>query len=253
MINPLLMKLEQFAGLNALDRERLDALIAGRRVTYAAREDILSEGDHVEEIHIVLSGMAARYKNLCDGERQIMAFLIPGDICDLEVFVLEEIDHGMVAISETVCAVVPATKIKELLTERTSLTQALWWSTMTDSAVLRERIIDHGRRGAHERLAHLFYEMLIRYRVIGQAADDAIPFPLTQEELADATGLTPVHVNRTLRQLRDAGLIELKAKVLRVLDAPRLKQVGRFSAKYLHLRNAEQRQDGTAGLVQDLI
>jgi CRP-like cAMP-binding protein len=253
MANPLLMKLEQFASLGERDRQELDALVTGRCVSFRPREDILTEGEHVEEIHIVVSGLAARYKDLAGGERQIMAFLIPGDICDLEVFVLEEMDHGICAISETSCAVVPAAKIKELLTERTSLTQALWWSTMTDSAVLRERIIDHGRRDAHERIAHIFYEMLIRYRVVGQAEGNAIPFPLTQEELADATGLTPVHVNRTLRQLREEGLIELRSKVLRVPDPAELKRAARFNPNYLHLRKAERGDGPQAERLKDLV
>jgi CRP-like cAMP-binding protein len=246
MDSPLLMKLDQYAPFEAGDRQRLERIIGGRRETYAPRQDIVSEGDHVEQIHLVMSGMAARYKILAGGERQIMAFLIPGDLCDVEVFVLERMDHGICAISETVCALVPAATIKALLGEMTGLTLALWWSTMTDSAVLRERIVDHGRRDARQRLAHIFYELLIRYRVIGLAGGDHLPFPLTQEELADATGLTPVHVNRTLKQLRDEGLIALKGRVLSVLDPPRLKAVAGFNPNYLHLRESE-RQSGPFG------
>jgi CRP-like cAMP-binding protein len=251
--NPLRLKLEQFATFTDRERQRLDDLISGRTETFRPKQDILTEGQRVRTIHIVLSGLAARYKMLDEGERQIMAFLVPGDICDVEVFVLEEMDHGITAISETKCAVVPAETIKGLLTEMSSLTQALWWSTMTDSAVLRERIIDHGRRDAHERIAHLFYEMLIRYRMIDMAEDDTIPFPLTQEELADATGLTPVHVNRTLMQLREEGLIELGGKVLKVLDPPRLKKIARFNPAYLHLRKAEELVGSAPEKVQDLL
>ena len=253
MKNPLRLKLEQFATFTDRERQRLDDLISERRETFSPRQDILTEGERVRNIHIVLSGLAARYKLLNEGERQIMAFLVPGDICDVEVFVLEEMDHGIAAISEVTCALVPADEIKALLTEMSTLTQALWWSTMTDSAVLRERIIDHGRRDAHERIAHLFFEMLIRYRMVDAAEDNVIPFPLTQEELADATGLTPVHVNRTLKQLRDEGLIELRGRVLKVLDAPRLKQVARFNPNYLHLRKAEMRVGAAAAKVDDLI
>lgn len=253
MNNPLRLKLEQFATFTDRERQRLDDLIAERRETFSPRQDILTEGERVHNIHIVLSGLAARYKLLNEGERQIMAFLVPGDICDVEVFVLEEMDHGIAAISEVTCALVPADEIKALLTEMSTLTQALWWSTMTDSAVLRERIIDHGRRDAHERIAHLFYEMLIRYRMVDLAEGDVIPFPLTQEELADATGLTTVHVNRTLKQLREEGLIELRGRMLTVLDAPRLKQVARFNPNYLHLRKAEVRLGTPAAKVDDLI
>jgi CRP-like cAMP-binding protein len=251
--NPLRLKLEQFATFTDRERQRLDDLISGRVETFSPRQDILAEGERVRNIHIVLSGLAARYKLLNEGERQIMAFLVPGDICDVEVFVLEEMDHGIAAVSEVSCALVPADEMKALLTEMSTLTQALWWSTMTDSAVLRERIIDHGRRDAHERIAHLFYEMLIRYRMVDAAEDNVIPFPLTQEELADATGLTPVHVNRTLKQLRDEGLIELRGRVLKVLDAPRLKDVARFNPNYLHLRKAEVRVGAAAAKVDDLI
>jgi CRP-like cAMP-binding protein len=253
MKNPLHLKLEQFASFDAGERQRLDQLISQRRQTYAPRQDILTEGQSVDTIHIVLSGLAARYKLLDEGERQIMAFLVPGDICDLEVFVLAAMDHSICAISETVCAVIPAETIKGLLTEMSGLTEALWWSTMTDSAVLRERIIDHGRRDARERIAHLFYELLIRYRINGDARDDSIPFPLTQEELADATGLTPVHVSRTLKQLRDDGLIELREKNLKFPDPKGLKQVARFNPNYLHLRKAEEGAGGAAVQVQDLV
>ncbi len=253
MSNPLLLKLEQFSSFDDEERRRLDQLIFERQRTYAPKQDILVEGQNVDTIHIVLSGLAARYKLLDEGERQIMAFLVPGDICDLEVFVLAEMDHSITAISETVCAIVPADTIKGLLTEMTGLTEALWWSTMTDSAVLRERIIDHGRRDARERISHLFYEMLIRYRIIGDAEDNSIPFPLTQEELADATGLTPVHVARTLKQLRDEQLIELRSRRLKFLDPKRLKQVARFNPNYLHLRKAEEGEGGAAAQVQDLI
>lgn len=253
MRNPLRLKLEQFASFDNRESRCLDELISERIETFVPKQDILTEGQKVKQIHIVLSGLAARYKLLDEGERQIMAFLVPGDICDVEVFVLEEMDHGISAISETVCAVVPADKVKRLLTEMSCLTQALWWSTMTDSAVLRERIIDHGRRSAHERIAHLFYEMLIRYRIIDGAKDDIIPFPLTQEELADATGLTPVHVNRTLKQLREEGLIELKGRALTILDPQGLKRVARFNPNYLHLRKAEESLRGGAEKVQDLV
>lgn len=177
MTNPLTMKMEQFTAFTVEERRRLDALASGQTKCWAPRRDIISEGDHVEHIHLVLTGLAARYKILPDGDRQIMAFLVPGDLCDVEVFVLAEMDHGIMAVTETTCALIPSEIVTGLLTEMSSLTRALWWSTMTDSAVLRERIIDHGRRDARERLAHFFYEMLIRYRMIGATSDHSYHFP----------------------------------------------------------------------------
>lgn len=253
MINPLTMKLEQFRNFDRRERARLDAFVSGHRRRWDAKQDIISEGDHVGEIHLVLSGLAARYKILPDGDRQIMAFLIPGDLCDVEVFVLEEMDHGICAITETVCALIPAQTVKEMLSEISGLAQALWWSTMTDSAVLRERIIDHGRRDSRERIAHLFYEMLIRYRVVGLTHDGTFPFPVTQEELADATGMSPVHVNRTLKQLREDGLVDVSGRQIKVLDPAGLKAAARFNPNYLHLKRTEARQDPIAARVGDLI
>ena len=156
-------------------------------------------------------------------------------------------------LAETTCTVIPAKIIEGLLTESTQLTRALWWSTMTDSAVLREWIVNHGSRDSRERIAHLMCEMLIRYRIIGQAADDSFPFPLTQEELADATGMTPVHTNRMIRDLRSEGLIELKGKILKVLDPQKLLKVARYNSAYLHLTRTEQRDGQVSNRAADLV
>ena len=121
------------------------------------------------------------------------------------------------------------------------MSEALWWGTMTDLAVLRERLVDIGRRDARERVAHLIYEMLVRFRTVGATDDDVMPWPITQDELADATGLTTVHINRTLRQLREEGLVETNRREMKVLDADRLREVSGFNPNYLHLIRTEQR------------
>jgi CRP-like cAMP-binding protein len=162
-------------------------------------------------------------------------------------------DHSIVAMSDTTCVLIPAKVIENLLGESSQITRALWWSTMVDSAVLRERIIDHGRRDARERIAHLCYEMLIRYRIVGETTDDAFWFPVTQEDLADATGLTPPHVNKTLQDLRGDGLIEHKGKVLTVLDTRRLKNAARFETAYLHLNRAEEDEGPVSERAGDLV
>jgi CRP-like cAMP-binding protein len=253
MMNPLAMKLEQFTKLDNEDRARLDGWAGHRQKTWAARTDIISEGDHVDHIHLVLSGLAARYKLLPNGERQIMAFLVPGDLCDLEVFILDEMDHGICATSDVKCALIHKDKVEEMLTESSNLTKALWWSTMTDSAVLRERIVDHGRRDARERLAHLLYEMLIRYRIVGLTQDDAFEFPVTQEELADASGMTPVHVNRTLKQLRDEGVVDFRGKIVKIIDPSRVRELAQFNANYLHLQRSAGRVGEAAKRAEDLL
>jgi CRP-like cAMP-binding protein len=247
------MKMEQFTAFTPQQRDRLDALVAERQQNYAPDEDILVEDQPINQCHVILSGLAIRYKLLPDGERQILAFLIPGDLCDAEVFVLDRMDHSVSAVTPTACAVISADTMRTLLREISPMSEALWWGTMTDLAVLRERLVDIGRRDARERIAHLIYEMLVRYRTIGETDDDVMPWPITQDELADATGLTTVHINRTLRQLREEGLIDPNRREMRVLDPDRLRQVSGFNPNYLHLIRTEQRQSKVAERAGDLV
>jgi CRP-like cAMP-binding protein len=253
MPNPLTMKLEQFTKFEPEERLRLDGLLNYPARTFARREVFIHEGQKVDQIHLVTGGIAARCKTLPDGNRQFMAFLFPGDLCDLEVFVLKQMDHDIVALSEVTCVLIPAREIEGLLTESSNITRALWWSTMTDSAVLREWIVNHGSRDARSRVAHLFYEMLIRNRIVGQTADNTFAFPLTQEEFADATGITPVHLSRVLGELREEGAIELQARALTVLDPHRLKAIAGYEANYLHLDRTEGRDPDVSGRAADLV
>ena len=124
---------------------------------------------------------------------------------------------------------------------------------MSDSAILREWIVDHGSRDSIERIAHLMCEMLIRYRMIGETTDDSFPFLLTQDELADATGMTTVHVNRMLQQLRADGLIELTGKVLTILDPKRLQRLAQYDSTYLHLIRTERRDPEVSQRAGDLV
>ena len=247
------MKVEQFLRFDEPECRRLDDLLSFPRKTFARGDTIIKEGEKVGDIHLVLTGMAARCKTLADGERQIMALLIPGDLCDVEVFVLEAMDHNITAITDTVCVLIPSKIIEALLTESSKITRGLWWSTMINSGILREWIIDHGSRNARERLAHLCYELLVRYRVVGETTDNTIPFPLTQQDLSDATGITPVHVNRMLQELRNDGLIETKDHLLSVLDLKRLKEAAQFESSYLHLVRTENGDNEIADRARDLI
>jgi CRP-like cAMP-binding protein len=253
MANPWTMKMEQFTQFTQQERGKLDELVSERQKLFRSGEDILSEGDHSPDCHVVLSGLASRYKILPNGERQIVAFLVPGDLCDAEIFILKQMDHSVNALSPTNVALISGEKMKELLGDLGRIAQALWWGTLTDLAVLRERVVDHGRRDAHERIAHLLYELLVRYRMVGATTDDTIMLPITQTDLADATGLTPVHVNRTLGRLREAQLIHVRGKMLTILDPVRLAAVAGFNPNYLHLDRAHDEQDGVASRVGHLV
>jgi CRP-like cAMP-binding protein len=229
MSNPWATKMEQFTAFTAGERERLDSLLAFKQRGFQAQEDIIADGAHSDYCHILLTGLACRYKILPDGERQIMAFLVPGDLCDAEIFILKKMDHAVGTLTE----------MKTLLREASPIAEALWWGTMTDLGVLRERIVDQGRRDATERLAHLLYEMLVRYRISGATKTNTIDFPITQTDLADATGMTPSHVNRLLQRFREDGLIELRNRTLTVTNPGRLRSLAQFTATYLHLDRTE--------------
>ena len=253
MPNPWTTKMEQFTRFSDAERRRLDQLVSERQARHKAGQDIIAEGSHSPDCHVVLSGLACRYKMLPDGGRQIMAFLVPGDLCDAEIFILKSMDHSVGALAPTTTALISGDTMRQLLREPGCLAEALWWGTLTDLGVLRERIVGHGRRGAREHIAHLLYEMLVRHRVVGLARGNAFAFPITQADLADATGLTPVHVNRMLQGLRTDRLIDWTGDTVTVSDPPGLKELASFDASYLHLDRAHDAHDGVGDRTRGLV
>jgi CRP-like cAMP-binding protein len=241
--NPLVRKLEGYAPLSEEDKRVIRDLSAERVVKVRARHDIIRDGAATDYIHLILDGWAARYKVLPDGTRQITAFLIPGDFCDLHVTILSTMDHGIVALTPCTVANLDSAKLDRITSERSMLTKALWWMTLVDEAVLRQWIVN-ARRQAIAAVAHLICELHIRLKSVGLAQGPRIELPLTQEVLADATGMTPVHMNRTLQTLREHGLIELKHGSLRIPDVAALATVGGFDDSYLHLRKGRRRKHG---------
>lgn len=232
---PLIAKLKTVAELHDAEVDELVALCDDVRAI-PARRDILSEGERPDHVHVILEGWAARYKTLSDGSRQIVAFLIPGDFCDLHVAILGRMDHGIFALTRCRVAYIPSAKLDALTSSQTSLTKALWWSTLVDEGVLREWILNVGRRDAFERIAHLLCEMHARMQMVGLVEEDRLALPLTQDQLADATGLTAVHVNRTLQRLRNDGLIEMGSGMLTIPDVAALREAAGFNGNYLHIK-----------------
>jgi len=176
-----------------------------------------------------------RYKLLPDGGRQIMAYLVPGDFCDLHVSILGEMDHGIGALSACEVAYISRRTVEDLTTNRPAITRALWWATLVDEGTLREWLVNMGRRPADQQMAHLFCELLVRLQSVGLATQTSYEFPLTQAELADTLGVSDVHVNRMLQQLRADGLITLQGKRLTIPDVERLHEFAGFDPNYLHL------------------
>jgi CRP-like cAMP-binding protein len=217
------------------DLELLIALCDDQR-TIPAKRDILTEGERPDHVHVILEGWAARYKTLSDGSRQIVAFLIPGDFCDLHVAILGHMDHGIVALTRCRVAYIPSAELDALTVNHNGLTKALWWATLVDEGVLREWILNVGRREAFERIAHLLCEMHARMQMVGLVDGNQLALPLTQEQLGDATGLTSVHVNRTLQRLRKDGLIEIGNGQLLIPDVAKLREAAGFTGSYLHIK-----------------
>ena len=235
LFSPLLARLEQGADLTAGDRAKLIEL-AGACRPVEARVTLVREGDAPRHVLVVLDGVACRCKLLADGSRQILAYLLPGDICSGGLGILREMDHSVATIS--LCSIVemPREVMDNLAERHPRIIRALAWAALADESTLREWLVGMGRRNAVDQMAHLFCELLVRLRVIGRTSGDSYDLPLTQEELADTLGLSAVHVNRSLQVLREARLIRLKGGRLTILDIEGLKARAGFNPGYLHLR-----------------
>jgi CRP-like cAMP-binding protein len=235
MRNPVVVKLEHFTRLSAEDKAALDRIASARPHRINPREDIVQEGQQPNCAHIILKGWAYRYKQLEDGRRQIVGFLLPGDLCDNNIFVLKEMDHSMAALTSVTLAQVSRQVIDDLMLRHPRLTQAFSWEMLVNMAIQREWTVNVGQRTAFERIAHLFCELFFRMRAAGLTRGQALSLPVKQSDLADAAGLSTVHVNRTLQDLRALGLISLREKTLTIPDLDALMRAGVFNPNYLHL------------------
>ena len=183
-----------------------------------ARADLIREGQTNGVVRMILSGWACQYKVLRDGRRQIIGFLLPGDLCGLDEHLLQRLDHAICAITPLHFADVAPEAIEAMMADSGELRRALRLDALVAAATGRERIVSLGQRSAIERVGHLLCELFVRLGAVGLVRGNQCEVPLTQSDLADATGLTPVHVNRTLRELRERDLIALKARILVVPD-----------------------------------
>jgi CRP-like cAMP-binding protein len=184
---------------------------------------------------ILLEGMCCRYKDLSDGQRQIMELHVAGDFLDLHSFLLKTLDHNVGTMTEVRFAMVPHEALRAISEQHPHLTRLLWFSTLLDSAVHREKILSIGRRDALARIAHFFCELYVRLESVGLAADHRFALALTQGDIADANGLTSVHVNRMLKKLRDDGLLTFRGGEVVIHDWPALAARAEFDTGFLHL------------------
>lgn len=237
MDNVLTRKLEHFAPLPAADRQLLDEIVLPTR-DVPARSDLIREGQSSDTVRLIIHGLAYRYKNLANGRRQVVAYLIPGDFCDLHVHVLKAMDHSIATVSACKVVDIPRHRIAEM-TGRPALARALWWATLVDEGTMREWLLNLGQRPALERIAHLFCEFYVKLSAAGLVTGGSFSLPLTQEDVADTTGLSLVHVNRCLQQLRELGLLKVRHRLVEIDDTEGLMRFCGFNPNYLHLDSFE--------------
>lgn len=203
--------------------------------TIEARGDIVQEGGPSTQCCVVLDGWTCCYQLLATGRRQILSFHVPGDLPDLQCLHLPTPDFGIAAVTRATVGFIPHARLRELAHRFPAIAAALWQTTLTDAAINRSSITSLGRRDARQRLAHLICELYLRLGAVRLADNHTMPMPIRQPDLADALGLTPVHVNRMLQGLRAEGLIDLRSRRLEIRDWAALVRLADFDSRYLHL------------------
>ena len=196
-------------------------------------QELVRDGESYGQTYIVREGWAIRFKTLSDGRRQILNFVLPGDIVGLFSPLFERADHSVAALTDLVVHPLDPRATVEMFAECPRLAAAIAWSAGRDEAILSEQVVRIGRRSAYERTGHLIVELLHRLRLVGAADQRSFELPLTQEILADTLGLSIVHVNRTLRRLREDGLLCIKGDRVVIGDLEELTNVSEFSPQYL--------------------
>jgi CRP-like cAMP-binding protein len=235
MTNPLIRKLEQRDRLSEAEK-RIIETIPSQFATYGPGQEVVAEGERPKASKLLVEGVCFRFNAFADGRRQINAIHIAGDFVDLHSFLIHKMDHGIAAATACTFAAVPHEALTRVTEEHPHLTRLLWLSTLIDSSILRQWLTASGRRSAAGQTAHLFCELYLRNKSVGLARDNAFPFPLTQAQLGDCLGLSLVHVNRTLQELRSEGLVSWRSGEVRIEDWDRLAQLAEFDPTYLHLK-----------------
>lgn len=230
MHNPLVIKLSHLCGLDPSD---CSALRFGEPRLAAPHEEILSDGQLVSHAGLLLSGIAARYKMVGDGRRAITAFFVPGDFTNHQMPERQRLDFGVVALTQCEILDVPLSAWRDV--GRTRLSDALSLVAMTDMAIQRAWLANLSQRPADKRLAHLLCELRHRLALVDMADGHSFRLPLIQQDLADALGLSTVHVNRVLQHIKEMGLIRIRERMILIGDLERLEHFAEFDPSYLHL------------------
>lgn len=227
-------KLESIATLTSAERKAIEGLPV-RIHNLGARQDIVRDGDKPSHCCLIVEGWAYRYKLLSEGKRQILSFHIAGDTPDLQSLHLHTMDHGLATVTRATLAFIPHESIRTLAADFPNIAALLWRDTLIDAAIFRSWMVGMGRRSAYEQVAHLFCELYMKLQAVGLAGSYRCPLPVTQTDLADALGLTPVHISRVLKEMRGKALITLRSGTLVIEEWDELLRVSEFDPTYLHL------------------
>ena len=239
VLEPMVRKLGYWQKLDAADRQAILALPhTVRRVEQ--HHYIIRGRDKASHSCVLLSGFAVRHKIVGGGYRQICAIHMKGELVDLQNSVLGSADHSVQMLTTGEIAMIPREEIVRLAFDRPAVGRAMWYDTLVDGSIFREWIANVGRRDARTRVSHLLCEFALRLKVAGLGDEVGYQLPMTQEQLGDATGLTSVHINRTIKQLEAEGLIErISPRSITIGDWKKLAEVGDFDSHYLHLEDGE--------------
>lgn len=201
---------------------------------YTAERPVVRDGERATECCLIIEGFCIRSKTLSDGKRQILSLHIPGEIPDLMSLFLHVMDHDLSTLTPSRLGFINHEVLRQLHRRRPNVAEMFWRDTLIDAAMFREWIVNVGQRPAPARLAHVMMELRERLRVIGRVDGSNFEMPLTQEEIGDALGITSVHVNRVIRQLREDGIVELHRGRATVLDENKFRELADFDNRYLH-------------------
>ena len=233
-LTPMIRKLELWKRLTAEEEAAVLAL-PFHLVEMTPSQYVVRDGEEATHTCLLISGFAIRQKLARNGGRSINAVHMRGDIVDLQNSLLGQADHSVQALTKAIFARLPRAAIIDLAIRFPNIGLAMWYDTLVDASIFREWILNIARRDAKVRIAHLLCEFGIRLEALGLGDRSSYEFPLTQEQIADATGMTPVHVNRSLRSLDERGLIARSSRYVVVANWSELKQAGEFDEAYLHL------------------
>ena len=234
-IGMLSARLASFIPLDTRTRAAIDQLAARRVRKIGAKRDIIRENERPQTLIAIRRGWACRYKTMPDGQRQQLAILLPGDLVDLHLQVLACTDHSVAAITPVEVSLIDPHELERVVQERPALADALARQAHAQQALEREWLLSIGQRTAHEKISQLLLELFVRLRLVGLADGNSCEMPLTQFDMAEAAGLTAVHVNRTLQALRRDGLIVLERRRLTLPDPDRLANAAMFNPVSMHI------------------